>query len=588
MRTMCRYVQKFSIIILLPVLVLTISCRSADTANDIEVDTGVVYTIGDSYQLTFQDLHAYAQNQGVGHRYDDALEGYVDIMNEMVGNQFKRFDFFDRNLHEKEELLLPMQRYINEELVTAYYNQEFLDTYLTDAALREAYENMQREVIYRQIVLRDDEHNSVEAKADTILQKIEEGEDFSRLVSTYSQHQRSMRTSGYAEPATWSRSVRFPVDSVAFNLYPGEVDVVRHNNAHYIIKATDRNRIQLDPFEEMEEEVKRRVRDAYIQQSVNEYDRFLEELVDEKSAQLKEDNINKVIEWARQPGFFSANLYRDVIKEELEADNNFHIFSYNGGVVDLEKYLFLLDNILRPTDSSSFTREMLKDYMVNALREMKVGELAKEAGLLYEIFTPVTQNRVIRNELLIAYNNHVIESQIPEPSQDKLKDFYEEVKDSLFYQLKTVYTRIITADSESEIEDLKAQYEAGTPFTDLAHRIQVRVFYRDRDGSLHVRHNRPQPDLENIVIELEEGDVIGPVDFLMTDGGTVPALIRANRVLPEKQLDFDEVTDRIEREFRDYHRAKINEKEISNIRENYEARFYEEHLIRNLKDRGLI
>lgn len=570
-------------------------CQGNESVNkDIGAGPDVVYTIGDSYTLTFSDLHAYARNRGVHFRYDDALEGYTDVMYEMVGNQFKRFDFFDRNLHENQELLLPMQRYINEELVAAYYNQEFYEKYLTDSFLRDAHEKMQHEVIYRQIVLFDAKHvqegeqRTLESIADSIVGVIEQGGDFSMLVRTYSQDQGSIRTNGYAQPATWTRSLRFPVDSIVFQLNPGDVDVIRHNNAHYIVQVTDRNIVRLDPFEQMEEEIRQRVKDALRPKSVEEYETFLERLVDEGSLEWNDESVEIIIRWFRQPVFFSSAIYRDVIGEAIEEGNNFEIVSYDDGVVDLKKLLFLLDNILIPSDSPTFSKKMVKEYLVEALREMKVGELAKEAGLLEQIFNPVTRNWAIRNEILIAYNNHIIESQIPEPTQERLRAFYEQYKDSLFYQLRTVTARIISAESESRIEELKSQYEAGTPFTELAHRIQVRVFYRDRDGTVNVRNNRPQPGLQDIAIKLEEGDVVGPVEFHHPDYGTVPSLVWASRVLPEKQLSFEEASNRIEMVFREYQRAKINETTISDIRENYDYRFYEEHLIKNLKDRGLL
>jgi len=592
---MYQHIQMYSIIILFSALFAVFGCRGNETAiKDIDVDPGVVYAIGDSYTLTFEDLHAYARNLGVHFRYEDALEGYIEVMLEMVGNQFKRFDFFDRNLQENEELMLPMRRYINEELVAAFYDQKFLGNYLTDEFLRDTHKKMQNEVIYRQIVLFEDERHSDEEKkslennVESIVERIKKGEDFSNLLNTYSQDQRSLRTNGYAQPAIWRRSVRNPVDSLAFRLNPGDVEVVRHNNAFYIVKVTDRNRISLSPFEEMEDDVRRQVRDAYMQRSFDEYERFLESLIDEESLQWHEEGIETFIRLAGQPGFFRDDLYRDYINQELNKGNNFVILSYADGTVNLEKLLFLLDNVLSLQASSRLTVNVIKDYLVAALREMKVGELATEAGLLEKIFNPVTDNWALSNEILIAYNNHVIENQISDPTPERLKAFFEEVKDSLFYQLRTVYTRIITADSESQVEELKSRYQAGTSFAELAHRIQVRVFYRDRDGNVHVRNNRPQPDMENIIINLEEGEVAGAVYFYHPERGRIPSLVLANRVLPEKQLSFEEVSDRIENVFREHQRAKINERTISDIRANYDYRFYEEHLIQNLRDRDLL
>jgi len=609
MMYMYQFLHKYLTVIFLLGLFALIGCRDTTTADkdivvdsnviyttadrDIVVDSNVIYTIGDLYTLTFQDVDAYARSLGVHLRYEDALYGYTKIMQELVGNQYKRFDFFDQKLHEKQEIMLLMQRYIHEELAAAWYEHSFVGKYLTDEYLRASYEKMKYEVTYRQIVLFDNNSAGNDAEpvdeiVQHILKSLENGEDFSRLVNRYSQDIGSHRTGGYAPAARWNTIIQDPVHAAIFTLNPGSIEVIRHINAVYIVQIISREQVYLAPFEEMKSELVEQVRTAYLQKSFEEYEHFLEQLVSESNLEWNEQAILLLVDWSRQPGFFRDKQYRDYIVQELNKGNNFEILLYADGTVNLEKLLFLLDNVLSFPESQTFTPDVLKDYLVTALRIMKVGELAKEAGLLEEVFNPVTTNWALSNEILIAYNNHVIDNQIPDPTPERLMAFYEEVKDSLFYQLRTVYTHIIAADNESQVQDLKSKFMAGMPFTELAHRINVRVFYRDRDGKVHVRNTRPQPEMTNIVINLEEGDVAGPVYFHHPERGRVPALVWAKRILPEKQLNFEEVSDRIEKIFREHQRAKINERVISNIRENYESRFFEEHLVQNLRDRGLL
>ncbi|MCA1803054.1 MAG: peptidylprolyl isomerase, partial [Rhodothermaceae bacterium] len=239
---MYKLIPKYIAFIFLSGFFALIGCGGTGTTDkDLVVDSNVIYTIGDSYTLTFQDLDEYARRQGVHFRYDDALYGYTEIMKELVGNQYKRFDFFERKLHENQEIMRPMQRYINEELGAAWYEHSFLGKYLTDEYLRASYEKMKYEVMYRQIVLSDDDtsdygEETIESKVLQIADRLEKGEDFSSLMNLYSQEPGSRRNGGNAPPATWSSSFENPVDSAVRKLSPGDVKVVTHNNVNYIVQ----------------------------------------------------------------------------------------------------------------------------------------------------------------------------------------------------------------------------------------------------------------------------------------------------------------------------------------------------------------
>lgn len=585
-----KLLAAISLLVTFPVLLS--SCNQTQS----ETDKDIIAAVGDSYTLSFSRLNNYVNNQFLIQRNPDrsALDIYEEAAEKLMDDQLKRYDFFERNLHEEQELLLPIQRNINEELITAYFNQEFLGEHLTEENIQNAYEKMDREVTYRQIVLNkpeesgSDELEEIQNLVTSIRDRLDEGQDFGELVLEYSQDEETARRGGYARPVTWERSLREPVLNIAFDLEPDEFRTVETQNAYYIIEVTEVETIEKPSFEEARAEIREELRNNYIEPSLDEYDEFLDELVDEESFEWNSDGLEQIIEWTQETSRFFREAYRDTMQQAIENGNNFTILTHADGTVDLEEYLRLLDHVLIPGTSSSYDSDDLKSHLTEAMKEDIVGRRAREAGLFEDIFHPGTDNDVLQNRIVSKYNRHVIQENTPDATEENLREFYESKKDELFYQLHTVNTRIIVADDETHANELIERYQAGTDFNDLAHTILIRQFYRDRDGTVHTRHEVDQPNLGDEAMELSENEITGPVTFYHPEQGPKPAIMIATRVRDEGVLAYEDISDKVEEEFKEHHREKVESELLDELRQKYTMTFYEDHLRAKLEERDLL
>lgn len=571
-------------------LVLAVGCSNQTPSS---TTSPYIAKVGTDFEISFEELDQYAQSRFYQQRFDDNYEGYLQALNLLVDNQLKRLDFFDRGLHNNRELTRNILRTINEELVIRYFRTEFLGEYITEEEIRQAYDKMGREVTYRQIVLNKPENTepdtveSIQQQAVDIRDSIENGADFDELVSRYSQHERSVRVSGYMEPIDWRRSLLSPLYGTIFELGEGETRIFNAPQAFYILKVDDITDEPVEPLDEVRDEIRDALEDRYMNQSLEKFDQFQQDLIDEDSFEWHEEALTQILDWSQTPRFFRNNIYRDTLGRTLEEGDNFTIAVHDGGEVNLSDYLRLLDEILIPGEGD-LEIEDIKNQVKEALRTDLTANKAREAGLEEEVFHPYSKNPVIRNRLVEIYNQHIIDEQVPEPDEKALRKFYEANKDSLYYQLHTVTTYMVVSDDRETAEQRLQQYRDGTSFRDLAHEVLVRVYYRDRNGELRTRHSRNELPLGDIVITMQPDEVAGPASYEHPEKGTQYALIYCTRVLEEKQLTFEEVADRVEEDYDEYHRELIEKELLEELYNRYEVVIHRDYLRERMSEAGLI
>jgi hypothetical protein len=185
---------------------------------------------------------------------------------------------------------------------------------------------------------------------------------------------------------------------------------------------------------------------------------------------------------------------------------------------------------------------------------------------------------VIKDKLAYLYNQAVIEASIPKATEEVLHKFYEEQKDSIFYQLKKIYIYArIYSDSVQAADEIK-KIKDGIPFEKISNRWFNKSFIRKRDGSLQSYLSREKPYLAEAAFKLKLNEVAGPVEYYDPEKGKQFAVIKCSEVYPEKQLTYDEVKDRIAEEFTIYYRQKISNEIETALKKKYNVEIFENTL----------
>ncbi|HQM36956.1 MAG TPA: peptidyl-prolyl cis-trans isomerase [Candidatus Marinimicrobia bacterium] len=576
--------MKSNFYLLILVLAMTTNIFT-NCGKQTELAQKTIAVIDDHYKISFADLHKYVYDEYFHRRYRDKSEAYQRALDEMVLDQLKCIDFFKRGLNNDSQLMQQLQRYINEELIVKYFESEYLGKYTSEEFARKTYDQMGKEVYYQQIILNKPE-NASDAQSDAlknqaveIKTKAEQGVDFNELIKQYATNNApdvSVLT------IDWEKSMVSPHNRVIFSLNKGDVRILDEYNAYYVVKITDVRPIKLKPFNKVKDELISQLQEGYYYTSLDEYDRDKKALVNEDSIVWNEKALDQLVKWSRIPNFYKA-IYRDTLQNAISSGRNLTILTYPKGQIDLKEYLRLLNEILILGDSREITKEKLEEFIIEALRSDQIVRKARDLGLEKEVFNPYTNNPALKYKIVELYDKAVIESQIPEPTEAALQEFYQANRDSLYYQLEKINLYAVIYSDKSEADQMWAKIQAGTTFNEASNRWFVKTFIKDRDGQIKSYLSQEPPHLGEAAFKLKEGEVDGVIEYTDPDKGRQYAIIKCEKRTPEKQLTYDEVRKSIADDFIKYHRKQISQEVTKYLYDNYEVNINEKLLAKAIK-----
>ena len=374
---------------------------------------------------------------------------------------------------------------------------------------------------------------------------------------------------------TWSQSMIDPVGNVIFNLKKGFTRVIVSKDGYHIVKVSDIKKIKLEPFAKIKDKIISQLKNGYYWAYNNEYDKFRNELIDKSSIKWNQKGLDQIVKWSKNEKFY-AGVYKDTIQNAILNGRNFEIMSYNNGNIDLKEYLRLLEEVVILSPNTVLNSQFVKKFILDAVYDDNVVKAAKKLGLEKEVVNPETKNPLIKDRLIYLYNQAVIEASIPETTPEALHKFYEDHKDSIFYQLKVVYIYArVYSDSAKAAADIN-EIKKGTPFEKVKDAWLIKMFIRERDGSLKAYRTAGGDYLAKAAFKLSPNECAGPIEYNDSTKGKQFAVIKCLKIQPEKQLTYDDVKGkRIEEEFKNYYREKISDEVDARLKKKYGVEIFE-------------
>ncbi|MGD8779038.1 MAG: peptidylprolyl isomerase [Ignavibacteria bacterium] len=550
--------------------------------NKIKDKDKIVAMIGEDYKVTLGDLKQYIADWNYDRRFGGGAKTYNFALNKLIFNQLKRFDFFDRKLNENQDLMKKIRPFINNELIRKYFDKEFMQKYVNEKKAAEAYKEMDKEVICNDVFLPFSEKpsknqlDSLKTLASEIEKGISNNEEIDAVINVYSSRNSIMSNVKYI---TWTQSMNDPVAYIAFKLKVGSTQVIQAYNGFHVIKIIGLKKIKPEPFDKVKDKILSDLKMGYYQEYNNQYDNFRDKLIDKKSVKWNKAGLDQLIKWSKNDDHFYTEAYKDTMQNAIQKGDNFEILSYNNGKVNLKEFLRLLEEVVALSPTLVLSANNVKDFILDAVYDDNVVKAAQNMGIEAEFVNPYTDVKIIKGRLAYLYNQAVIEGSIPEATPEALKKFYQDQKDSIFYQLKkiNIYTRIYS-DSVKAASEIK-EINKGTPFEKVSNRWFVKTFIRERDGSLKSFGSKELPYLAEAAFKLGLNEVAGPVEYLDAEKGKQFAVIKCIRIRPEKQLTYDDVKGkRIVEEFNNYYRQKISDEVEVKLKKKYGVKIFEDVL----------
>ncbi len=552
--------------------------RAQDTSTSLE-DTNVVARLDKDFVVTLKDLKQYIADWRYEQRFRVKSEVYRNALNDLIRYRLRIFDFFDRQLDENPVLMAKIRRNINRELMDAFFDKTFVDKYANEKTAAEAYKEMDKEVLCNDITLPMPRHltkvtlDSLKTIALGIETGLSKSDDIKSL--TKSLPSKSFKLNAKRR-VTWSETMTDPVAGVVFRLHKGFTRVIESTDGFHIVKVLDIKKVKVEPFEEVKDKIVAQLKKGYYEAYNNAYDDFRHGLVDKNSLRWNQRGLDQLVKWSSEDARFFGGAYKDTIQNAISNGRNFEILSYRNGRVDLKEYLRFLEEVLVLNPNMTLNSASAKDFILEAVYDNNVVEAATKLGLQKKLVNPNTQDPVIADRLLSLYNQEVIDGSIPEATPEALHGFYEDHKDSIFYQLEVVYIYArIYSDSAKAAADMN-EIRSGTPFEKVSDTWWVKMFIRERDGQLKAYRTPGGDYLAKAAFTLNLNESAGPIEYYDSTKGKQFAVIKCFQIQPEKQLTFDDVKgQRIKEEFKNYYRQQISDKIDATLRKKYGVEIFE-------------
>lgn len=538
----------------------------------------VVAKLDTSFLVTLKDLRQYVTDWNYHRRYFDKSVMYRKALNEMIVGRLRVFDFFDRRLEENQEWMGKISRVVNNELMNALFDKNFVEKYANEKTAAAAYKEMDKEIICYEITIPISEHttNGELDSLKTIALKIEH--DLSKNIKidslTYSYSLKNVALNS-KRTVTWSESILNPVAGVIFRLQKGFTRVIESVDGFHIVKVMEINKIKLEPFQKMKDKIVLQLKNGYSETINKAYQDFRRGQVDERSTKWNQNGLDQIVKWSSENNTFYGGAFKDTIGNAIRNGNNFEILSYKNKKVDLKEYLRLLEEVVILNPNIILNNLSVKNFILDAVYDNNVLIAAINNGLDKKLINHYTQNPIVADRLLYLYNQAVIESSIPKTTQEALSKFYEEHKDPMFYQLKKVYIYAnVYSDSAKAAADIN-EIKKGTPLEKVSISWLVKMFIRERDGSLKAYRTSGGDYLAKAAFTLELNESTGPVAYEDSTGKQF-AVLNCFKIEPEKQLTYDDVKgERIIEEFKNYYRQKISDDVDAKLKKKYKVEIFE-------------
>jgi hypothetical protein len=577
-----RYNKYF---LLLPILLLLTGFKSSNP--DDKKNQDIIAKIGSNYSVTFEELSKYVFDWLYHKKFRDKKEAYNNALYDMITNQLKRIDYFERGLDKNSELMQSIQRTINEELMVEYFDTQVLGKYTSEEFARKSYSNMSKEIIYREIVLKKPEKatpaqlDSLVKIAEKIKADIEQNNNFGKIVKKYSRYAVAKNSDGSMPPIKWEQSVSDPISQVIFELNAGDIRLLETYDSYHIVKVTGSNKIDIEPFDKIKNDIIAKLKKGYYEASVQEFYEEKKTLIDSSSLKWEQKGLEQIVTWSNIPKFYNE-LYKDTLRNAISNNKNFLILTYSNNRVDLKEYLRLLNEVLIIQTSGKIDESTIKGFILDALQTDILAKKAKQLGLEKKIINAYTKDTVLKDRLVRLYNQAVIESQVPRTSDEIMQKFYNEQKDSLYYQLDKVNVYAMVFADKEKADEAMQKIKSGISFEKVTGRWLVKAYVIDRKRNYLSYMNKEKPLLAEPAFKLGLNEISGPVEYVDPENGKQYAIVKCVEKREQKQLTYDDVKNTIAKDYVEYSTRKLSDETAKQLRKKYNVTIYEDVLAKKL------
>lgn len=397
-------------------------------------------------------------------------------------------------------------------------------------------------------------------KIKTVQQKLQEGESFEKLATTYSDDKGSAQNGGDLGYFERRKMVR-PFDEAVFSLKEGEIsDIVQTKFGFHIIKLI--NIKKYPSFEEEKQNLKDLYQKTYYPIDSKAYNDTLKQrynfiLNESILSKLKSDTSNL---------YFKSTYWESDLEKELGDSTLYTInektYPVNYVIKGIAEFGSFKDSKMTPdVIDKAVNEQAAKDLFAEKAVELKNGDT--EFAQLMEDYR--------KGLYIFKLQEDEIWNKLGSDSTQLLA-LYEETKGNYTFPDRAAYNVIFQKDSSLVFEDYKKLQE-GTDFDSLVNENSKIMFLRSKSGPQELT-DVAESELASRAYQLENpGDISEP--FKLNDGWYIVKLIEKQ---PERIKTFEEARSEVSSIWMERESKRLEKAYLEKLKDIYNPKIYYDKL----------
>ncbi len=436
----------------------------------------------------------------------------------------------------------PIERFY---LTRRLYEKKILSKQIKEGDIRDFYNHMDRDVLIRYIYFQvpsgsgKDEEEKIKTRAENVLRRLKQGEDFEKIEQEYSRSTRSGYVGIGTDSISWNwSSYKNPVENTAFLLKEGSISgLIRGHMAYYIIKVEKIRKKERRPYNELRGYILNQLENRDRRILLKKKDRYRSRVLAEHKFSWNNEGIKYFFERLGINGPVYCDMLIKHIKENFtDEEKSTVLATFDNKVFTIKEFIDRLEWIPPKSSIRLYAIERLKGNIRLMVAEDILVEIAKREGLDSDRFFK-EKIREEKEKAMIVVLLKKIYGDI-EPEEEDLRRFYNESVDSLYSVPERVVVQEVLVTDRSKAEKIVKIARRGESFSRLVEQFSERSGFKKIKGKIGPFERGMWGRIGEEAFKMKEGEIAGPIELENNKGYSIIKLISR---IPIQRIPFNEI-----------------------------------------------
>jgi peptidyl-prolyl cis-trans isomerase C len=475
----------------------------------------VLAQIGNKIKITESDFREAHRRFTTGDSREDDLKKIRSSLGNMIDTKLILYGAYQAKFDQDSSVLAVRDESEKTAAMQKLYDYEVVDKCIKESDIRDYYAKTGKKVTIRSIFLEFDSSDSVEIElkkrdAQSLLNKLKNGEEFEFLASRHSDDRKTAIKGGLVGALEYTKPGD-PVQEAAFTMREGETSgLIESKNGYNIIKIDKVERLSQKPYNEMREEIKRKLLQSNRREIIDTATEYWKNLKLKNRVELQKENIDTLLTIMKPWKTYIRDTVLTGLANLPDSIRTMKLLIYDEGDVTVSEFQSWLKRVMEERIRGGITRyETIERMLDNLLMAKLLPEVAEKKGL--NKYPDVAQRikRAYENRMIQLFIDQKIWGTI-EPTEDQLLDYYQtHIKDK-YTPEKNYKIQEIVVDHEDLANEIARWAKQGQSFSRLVSKYSIKPGKEKNNGIEEFRRIR-KPQHANCADSLKIGEIGGPI-----------------------------------------------------------------------------